>query len=277
MQMIDIHSHLLPGIDDGPRDWEQSLALCEAMSADGIATAVATPHLIDGIYENLKPRVVELTEELRSRLSAVGNPLEVLPGAEVDISSRLLVEGGAGLPLLGGGSAVLIEMPVAVIPSALDDILFAVRSRGLLPVLAHPERNQLLQANPALAAKWVDAGAALQVDGDSLLGVWGRGSDRCARTLLRKGMVHALSSDAHNVDSRPPRLSEALEAACSLIGEEAVKLVTKGPAAIMSGRLPDTPLYRVDPQEAETTPTGKTAMTSRISRALRRLGRSHPR
>ncbi len=253
--MIDIHCHLLPGIDDGPRDWDQSLALCQAMVDDGITRAVVTPHLIDGVYENTRPLVERLTAELSERLGAAGIALEVLAGAEVDISSRLIGEDSDDLPLLGGGAAVLLEMPVAVIPHAMGDIIFQATSRDLVPVLAHPERNAILQQNPALAREWIDAGAAMQLDGDSLLGIWGRRTKLCSETLLLEGLFHAMASDAHSCDARPPQLRAALKKATALVGEEAVKLVTSGPEMILQGKHPGTPLYRVERGEVPEQPS----------------------
>ena len=244
--MIDIHSHLLPGIDDGPKNWEQSLDLCRAVADDGVRLSVATPHLIDGVYENIRPLVTGLTEELRERLEAAGVALDVRAGAEVDVSSRYLVERYDDLPLLAGAGSVLLEMPVAVIPAALQETIFRLRARGIIPVLAHPERNEELQRDPSLVLPWIDGGAALQLDGDSLLGVWGRHTQRCAYTLLERGLFHAMASDAHNTERRPPRLAEALAVATTAIGPEASKLVEEGPQEILQGRCPPTPLYGID-------------------------------
>jgi protein-tyrosine phosphatase len=213
------------------------------MVADGIELAVATPHLIDGIYDNRRPKVEALVEQLRARLGDAGIELEIACGAEVDLSSRLVTEPNDDLPLLAGGSAVLLEMPVAVIPHAMNEIIFAVTSRGLLPVLAHPERNELVQKNPSSAYQWIQAGAALQIDGDSLLGVWGRGAKRCAETMVAAGMVHAMASDAHCARRRPPRMREALARAGEIVGDQAVRLVTEGPNRILAGDCPTTPLY----------------------------------
>lgn len=237
--MIDIHCHLLPGIDDGPRNWDEALDLCRAMAGNGIRTAVATPHLIDGVYNNVRSRIVPITQELAMRVSDADIGLEVLPGAEVDLSSRLVTTRSDELPTLGGfGKAVLLEMPVAVIPHAMADIIFGANSQGILPVLAHPERNEHVQNDVNLTKEWLDAGAALQIDGDSLLGVWGRASKRCAEAMLQRGLCHALASDAHSVDKRPPRLAESIEKAVELVGEDARKLATVGPAELLSGQVP---------------------------------------
>lgn len=237
--MIDIHSHLLPGIDDGPKTWEESLALCREIAAQGVKTSVATPHLIDGVYNNTLSRVAMLTRELTDRLEHAAIGLEVRAGAEVDFSSRHILEVTEELPRIGGGAAVLIEMPVAVVPPRMADRLFQIRAHGLIPVLAHPERNEELQRRPALAREWVDAGAALQLDAESLLGLWGRHARACAETVLRDGCYHAMASDAHSVERRPPRLLQALDRASSLVRGDATRLVNEGPRALLAGQCLD--------------------------------------
>jgi len=243
--MIDIHSHLLPGIDDGPKTWEQSIALCRSIVADGVTISVATPHLIDGVYDNTLSRVGPLVEQLNKRLQAENIPLKVLPGAEIDFSSRHVTTLSDDVPWLGGTSAVLLEMPVAVIPPAIFETIFTLRSRSIVPVIAHPERNEVLQDHPSKAQAWLDAGALLQLDAESLLGLWGHRAQRCAEYLLRKQLAHALATDAHSTDKRPPRLTKALQAAEALIGADARKLVNDGPVMILAGQALPAPLYNV--------------------------------
>jgi protein-tyrosine phosphatase len=218
------------------------------MCEDGVRTAIATPHLIDGVYENVRSRVEPLTAELNRRLAAESIPLTVLPGAEVDFSSRYLTEDTHELPSLGGGPGVLLEMPVAVIPPAISETIFALHARGLVPLIAHPERNELLQDNPMLVRPWLEVGARLQLDGDSLLGVWGKHTQHCAERLLLAGFFHAMASDAHSVDKRPPRMTAALERARALVGNGAMALVRQGPELLLGGRHLPTPLYEVDRQ-----------------------------
>ena len=237
--MIDIHSHLLPGIDDGPRTWEDSLALCRSVAEHGVTTSIATPHLIDGVYNNTRSRLIGPVRELNDRLLQAGILLEVLPGAEVDFSSRHVLEVTDELPRIGNGGAVLIEMPVAVVPPRIAELLFQIRARGLIPILAHPERNEELQRRPQLAHEWVAAGAALQLDAESLLGLWGHRARACAESVLRAGQYHAMASDAHSVDRRPPRLNEALERVRALVEGDAMLLVNEGPRALLAGQCID--------------------------------------
>ena len=270
--MIDIHSHILPGIDDGPRTWDASIALCGAIAEEGIITSIATPHLIDGVYNNVLSRVAPLVAELNERLASASIPLKVLTGAEIDFSSRFVTERTDDLPTLGGGPAVLLEMPVAVIPPVIMETIFGLRARGLTPVIAHPERNELLQDNPALVAPWIKAGALLQLDGDSLLGVWGGHTKRCGEELLRRGLFHAMATDAHSTDKRPPRMKAALERAFELVGSGASALVTTGPELLLAGKTVPTPLYEVDAQPAERGDTPRRRSGGFFNRLLGRLG-----
>jgi len=257
--MIDLHSHILPGIDDGPRTWQDAMALCRRIAEEGITTSVATPHLIDGVYDNILSRVAPLVQRLEQHLCTENIPLTVLVGAEVDFSSHHVTTASRQLPTLGGGSAVLLEMPVAIVPPAILETIFNLRSRRLVPVIAHPERNELLQDQPGMAVRWVEAGALLQIDGDSLLGAWGRRAKRCAETLLLGGLVHAMATDAHSVEKRPPRMRKAVEHATTLVGTEALKLVTEGPRLILAGETPATPLYAIATEAVSRRTNGRRA------------------
>lgn len=254
--MIDIHCHLLPGIDDGPRDWEQAVDLCRAMVEDGITRAITTPHFIDGVYENGRAVTGPLLTELIARLGDAGIALELDAAAEIDISSRLVSTGGQDIPSLGG-HAVLLEMPVAVVPHAMEHILFAVSSRGMVPVLAHPERNHLVQENPELAAAWVASGAVLQLDAESLFGIWGGGAKRCAETLLTRGLVGAVASDSHSCAKRPPRMTAARKRVLELLGAEADHLVLATPLALIGGTFAGLPeLGELPPRPASSREDG---------------------
>jgi len=263
--VIDIHSHLLPGIDDGPRSWDESIELCRRVAAEGVTLSVATPHLIDGVYNNTRRRVDGLVRELNDRLGDARIALEVAIGAEVDFSSQLIQTLVDELPRIANGKAVLMEMPVAVIPPRIADSLFNVRARGLVPVLAHPERNELLQERPSLAIDWLQAGAALQLDAESLLGLWGRRAKACAETLLSAGHYHAMASDAHSAERRPPRLRDALARAVALVGEDAGKLLDEGPRALIAGRIPDLGLHAVERTGTDPRQVGRSPFVRRIT------------
>jgi protein-tyrosine phosphatase len=235
--VIDIHSHLLPGVDDGPKTWEDAIALCRALTVDGITTAVATPHLIDGVYANLVPRVEALVGELGVRLEAAHVPLTVLPGAEVAMSCRHLTdEDFALVPRLAGRRYMLIELPATLLPRSLESLLFSVSARGVTPVIAHPERCVPVQENLDVARAWHQAGAILQLDAESVLGIFGPGAQRAATRLIAAGLANALASDSHSCRRRPPRLGEATRAVADFAGTDVAAFLSHdGPGRLVAG------------------------------------------
>jgi protein-tyrosine phosphatase len=241
--MIDLHCHILPGVDDGAEDWEECLQMARIAVEDGIRTIVATPHWPgDPSGASRADRVQALTREVQERLDREGISLRLLPGHELVILPEVLdelVSGGAlACPREGTGTAryALLETPYHHLPFFLRDLLFQVQSRGFTPILAHPERNPTVQAKPETVQEYVDAGCLIQVTAGSLLGQFGGPSQRTARTLLRRGWAHILASDAHSPENRPPRLSEARQQAAQLVGEEtAQRMVEETPASVIRG------------------------------------------
>jgi protein-tyrosine phosphatase len=236
--MIDIHSHLLPGVDEGPKSWEESLRLCRALVDDGITTAVATPHVIDRVYPNTATMVRAFVGELNERLAAAAVPLTVLPGGEIQVSCRHLTEPPFdSLPTLAGHRYLLLELPAAFVPPSLENLLFSLLARGVFPVIAHPERCIAVQTDLRLAHRWRRAGAVLQVDAESLLGLFGDATARAARGLVLAGLAHALASDSHSCHRRPPRLAAAAVLVTRMAGPDVARfLVEEGPARLVAGR-----------------------------------------
>lgn len=235
--MIDVHCHLLPNVDDGPKSWDAAVDLCRALSADGITTAVTTPHVIDHVYGNTTARVAALVAELRERLGEAGIPLEVLPGGEVEVSCRHLTERPHDdIPTLAGGRYLLVELPTTLVPHSLESLLFSLASRGVTPVIAHPERCFPVQRDLEVARRWTSAGAVLQVDAESVLGLFDAGAQRAARGLIQAGLVHVMASDSHSCRRRPPRLRAAADAVADLAGRTVADfLVEEGPGRVVRG------------------------------------------
>ena len=265
--MIDVHSHLLPGIDDGPKTWESSIALCRALVADGIRTAVTTPHVIDHVYDNHTRRVAYLVGELRERLARAGVPLRVLPGGEVEASCRHLREAPHDdVPTLAGGRWLLIELPVTLVPHALEHLLFSLVTRGVVPLIAHPERCHAVQKSVEVARGWRHAGAVLQIDAESVLGLWGPPSRDAAMAIVGDGLAHCLASDSHSVTRRPPRLAAARAAVARAHGEQvATFLVEDGPRRALEGRAP-----------GDDVPRPPRAARSFFARVAERFSPRHP-
>jgi protein-tyrosine phosphatase len=234
--MIDLHSHILRGIDDGAGSLEDSLEIARAAVADGITLIAGTPHVRDdwptdaGVMEY---RVAELSAELVEAQI----PLEVRRGGEIafDWLGRLPVDELRRFGLGGNPRYLLVETPYYGWPLALPDSLFSLRAQGITPVLAHPERNAEVQAHPERLAQLVESGVLVQVTAASLDGRIGKRPQQCARRLLEAEMVHMLASDAHHASVREVGLSSAAKA----VGGRLAEWLTYGvPAAIVG----DTPL-----------------------------------
>ena len=241
--MIDIHSHILPGIDDGAKDQEEALEMARLAVADGIRVMVATPHLfkhqsmdLDAINE--KSVILERLDRFRDRLAAEGIALEILPGCDVPLSAdtlRLLAEDRV-LTVNDGKRYLLLELPHFSIPPTLEDICFRLQSLGLTPIITHPERQPLIQERPERLGRLVELGCLAQLTAGSLTGGFGRRIARVSRQLVKKGYIHLLASDAHNTRGRPPILSQAVSALSKLVGpEQARAMVTLTPEKIIKG------------------------------------------
>jgi protein-tyrosine phosphatase len=208
--MIDLHSHILRGIDDGARSLEDSLEIARAAVSDGITAIAGTPHVRDdwptepGVMED---RVAELT----AALAEAGIELEVLPGGEIAVEwlSRLPLDELERFGLGGNPRYLLVETPYYGWPLGLADSLSSLRASGITPVLAHPERNIEVQGRPGLLARLVDEGVLVQVTSASLDGRIGKRPQACARLLIDEGLVHLLASDAHHASVREVGMSSA--------------------------------------------------------------------
>jgi protein-tyrosine phosphatase len=236
--MVDIHCHLLPGVDDGADDWEVSLEMGRIAAADGITTIVATPHWPLNNDAAPAARVRELVAEVQELFDAEGIGIRVLPGHEMVIlpESPEELANGTALTIGGASKYALLETPYHHLPFYLREIVFQVQSRGFTPVLAHPERNPTIQAKPETLQDYVDAGCLVQVTSGSITGRFGSPAKRAAETIMRQGWCHVIASDAHSANSRPPSLSAAREAAVAIIGKEAAEsAVSTAPAAIVAG------------------------------------------
>lgn len=245
--MIDLHTHVLPGIDDGPEDTVGSVAMAHLAAESGTGTLVATPHVRDD-HPRVKPE--ELHERARSLNRLVrdyGIDVFIVPGAEVDLATALrLSDEELRLVTLGGnGRDVLIETPYVRVPPAFEALLETVLARGFRVTLAHPELNRGFQEQPERAAALVARGVLLQVTASSLTARRRSPARRFTATALANGWVSVLASDAHSPDWRPPDLNPGLEAARRMLpGAEAEIewMVTVAPLAIVQGlELPERP------------------------------------
>lgn len=212
--MIDLHSHILPGIDDGPETVEASIALARAAVTDGIETIAATPHVRDD-YPTTPDAMEAAVAGLRVALADAGLPLDVRTGGEIAIDriGSLSADDLRRFGLGGNPRYLLLEFPYVGWPLALPGLVFSLRATGTTPVIAHPERNGEVQADPERLRPLVDQGALVQVTAASLVGRIGRAAQHAAVGLLDRELVHLLASDAHAPEVREVGLSAAAEAA----------------------------------------------------------------
>ena len=249
--MIDLHNHLLPGIDDGAKKVEETLEFLRIARRDGVATVVATPHMKPGVYDNERKTVLErvaMVKEVRRGDEAEG--VELLPGAEVYYTADLLERARAGrLMTLGDrGRYLLLELPYQQIPLGVEETIFQLRLLGITPLMAHPERVAYYLEDMEKVAASVRLGALMQVTGASITGRFGNKARSFAHEMLSRNLVHVIASDSHDVKFRPPTLSSAVKTVAGIVGENAARrMVHETPLAILEGR-------EVEIEEPQDTP-----------------------
>ncbi len=234
--MLDIHNHILPGVDDGAASLDISIAMLDAALGIGVRTIVATPHLTDTLSDGYAATIGAAFDQLEPHARARGIALE--RGFEIRLSPDLPQRLRAGEPItLAGSRAVLVDLPfVDDWPLYADETLFAIQASGFQPVLAHPERYPRIQKHPELAREIAARGVTLQVNIASLTGIFGRHAKKAAEALLRSGAVHLVATDAHSAGHRMAATPAGLARLRELVGEEGVrKLTTEHPAALLNG------------------------------------------
>ncbi len=235
--MVDIHCHLLPNVDDGPKSWDESVEMARIASGDGIKVSITTPHWIQGTnWEPETDRIRELVAELNTRLEQNSIPLKVLPGMEIGITANLpeLLANG-DIITLGEGKYLLLEIPHYTLPYGLEDIIFSLESQGTKVVLAHPERNREFQNYPSRILQLTRLGALVQVTAGSLEGLHGRSAKKCAMQLAKLDALHIVASDAHSTTNRPPIVSKGLRSLEDIMGAEYVQGVQSNMNQIVEG------------------------------------------
>ncbi|EKP94056.1 capsular polysaccharide biosynthesis protein [Thermaerobacter subterraneus DSM 13965] len=234
---VDVHSHLLPGLDDGAADWDESLALAREAVADGTAEIIVTPHIYPEVYDNRPDTIYALAGELQRRLDGAAIPLRVRPGSEVFLlpDTALRWRRGGVVPLGGEGPYVLVEWNLMAVPPYAEGVLFDLQAAGAVPVIAHPERYLPVQRRPEWLVPLVERGVWLQITASSLLRPRRDPARKVAEWLVRRGMVHLIGSDAHGA-RRPPRLAEAYRVLERLPGgAETLAVVEQATAALRAG------------------------------------------
>lgn len=237
--MIDLHTHYLPGLDDGARDLQETLAMAEIAWRDGIRQVVVTPHIAEGQWQTTPEGIRQKLAEVRAACRVRGLGLEFIPGAEVLICDDLpaRIHDGRAPTLAGGGRYLLLEFPFVGLPLCTKDVIFQLRLQGVRPIIAHPERYGEFQQEPERFYRFAVDGILGQVTAQSLLGGNGPLSKKTAELFIKHRWAQVLATDTHGPSNRPPILSQAVRAAAALIGEEeARKMVTDTPQRIIEGR-----------------------------------------
>lgn len=237
--MIDIHCHLLPGIDDGPSTLQESLELCRIAVADGITHAIVTPHIHPGRWENDSEIIARKLDALLSLSHEEQVPLHIGYAGEVRLTDQIMQQVDEGkIPYYGmvdGYQIMLLEFPHAHIIPGSEKIVDWLLRQNIRPVIAHPERNKRVMNDPASILPFVEAGCWLQVTAGSVLGDFGERARIVAEQLLRDDLVAVLASDGHNNKARQPQMSEAFRVVSAAYSESrARRLMIETPAKIVS-------------------------------------------
>jgi len=249
--MIDLHSHILPGLDDGAKTFEDALAMAEDAIGDGITHVVATPHASSHFaFDFVKVREARdaLSEKLAGRLTlATGCDFHLNP------ENIAALRADAAPFCINQKDYLLVEFNEFSIPPSMDQTLHELQLAGLRPVVTHPERNGILRAQPERLLRWVSLGCYSQITAGSLTGVFGPGAQEDAWAWIRQGLVHFIASDAHNSARRPLKLRFAYDAVAERFGEaKARALLIENPLAAFEGRpLPHVPEISSDPPRAK--------------------------
>ncbi len=236
--LVDIHCHLLPGIDDGSSDLAESLEMARIAVANGIGTIITTPHQLGNFGHNQGNDIRRRVADLQRALDDARVPLRVLPGADVRIEADMvdrLVTGDV-LTLADHRRHVLLELPHELyIP--LEGLLAGLSRRGIVGILSHPERNRGILGQPSLLGPLVDAGCLMQVTAGSLCGTFGHESQLLAESMLAGGLVHFVATDAHGAQKRRPLMRRAYDRVVELTSQEmANELCGHNPACIAEGQ-----------------------------------------
>lgn len=255
--MIDLHTHILPGIDDGSKHLDMSLEMARMAVADGIHTLACTPHIYPGLYMNDTQGIAQARDALQRHLDEAGIALKLVIGADVHLVPGLLDGLRQGVvPTLHGSRYLLLEPSHHVAPPHFDESVFQLVLAGYVPVITHPERLTWIEGHYDVFLKLIKQGAWMQITAEALTGLFGSRAKYWGERFIGEGHAHIIASDAHTSSRRVPRLSGGLEVARRLVGdEEARRMVLDRPQAILDNRpaaeVPPPPLMPQRETESE--------------------------
>lgn len=228
--MIDLHCHILPGIDDGAKSVDEAIALIKLAAEQGVSRMVATPHIHLGIFDNNLQTINAAFSSLSAALTATDINIELRAAAEVRISPEIMlfIEQNK-LPFIGqynGKNVLLLELPSSHIPPGTDKLIDWLLNKNVLPMIAHPERNRELQAHPERIKPFVQSGCLFQLTAASLLGDMSQGAEVLAHQWVTEKLYTVVASDCHSVLRRPPKLAQAWASVCELTDKQYADAVT---------------------------------------------------
>jgi protein-tyrosine phosphatase len=234
--MIDLHCHILPGVDDGAGDLSESLEMARKAVEQGIHTIVATPHHLNNQYENPKQRILTGVEQLNLALQQEKIDLKILAGQETRIYGEMAAGYESGEILAVNGSQyILVEFSSSHVPRYTEKLFYEMQLKGIVPVIVHPERNQQIIEQPDLLYKFVKKGALSQVTAASVSGDFGKKIKNFTHQLIEANLTHVIASDAHNTGNRTFKMREAFDVIQAKYGNEMVYKFQENAALLVEG------------------------------------------
>jgi protein-tyrosine phosphatase len=243
--MIDLHCHILPGVDDGAQSLSDSLSMAKMAVEQGIQRIVATPHHMNNAYENPKRSILDRVKDLNEKLREEKIELEVLPGQEVRIHGEMIEGYKAGeiLPV-NHTPYLLVEFPSNHVPRYTEKLFYDLQMNGLIPVIVHPERNQEIMEHPELLYQLVKKGAMTQVTAASICGDFGKKIRNFSIQLVEANLTHFIASDAHNTTKRSFKMRDAFGVIEKKFGNDMVYYFDENAALLIDGKH----VYKEDPE-----------------------------
>lgn len=237
--MIDLHCHILPGIDDGAKTMEDSLAMAREAVDEGITHILATPHYKNGRWTNEKDSIIQGVAAVQQELNNRAIPLTLFPGQEVRIVGELMEDIAKNkIQFIDEGNQyLLIEFPTATIPAFTDSLFFNLQKTGVTPIIVHPERNHAILNDPTLLLNLVERGALAQLTGGSYIGSFGKKIQKFSKQLIEANLVHFIASDAHNITSRTFYMKDAYQRLEKEFGKEKVSKLKQVTKDLINGEL----------------------------------------
>jgi protein-tyrosine phosphatase len=235
--MIDLHCHLLPGVDDGSKSMDISLKLANDAVRDGIDYALLTPHHMNGVYLNHKKEVIQQTQEFQVELDRHKISLKVFPGQEVRINGDLLTALDQDDILFAdeGGRYLMLEFPDDDVPSYTSTMIYELMQRGIIPIIVHPERNKKIMEQPDILYDLLNEGCLSQITASSYVGIFGHKVQKFSKQLIRTGQAYVFASDAHDLPNRKYEMTNAFAKLNHEFGNDYVSRLSENAKKIING------------------------------------------